>query len=156
MTTATFDAMEGFMDILASGIPDPCNRGRKWIYPDRPRDDLGASSFPRISVTQIRGDFTPRGIGHSTTEKDVTFDVSFYAKTNGKYWISSTEYNGTKLTSYMVDQIIGVVENPTYRHYLTSSYNVVWVRPFDARVSEYSQERGLYKGTVLIKCFVEE
>jgi len=156
MTTASIDAMEGFIDVLSSGIPDPANRGKRWIYPDRPRDDLGTSGFPRISVTQIRGDYDPKGVGHSTHFKDITMDISVYAKTKGKYWISSTQYNGTKLTTYMVDKIIDVLEEDTYRDYLRDNYSVVWIRPFDSRISEYSAERGLYKGTVLVKCLLEE
>ena len=153
MTDAVSNTMAGLLSAIRSGVADPViNRGKEWIYPDRPRSTLGNTKFPRISISHVGESTSYKGIGASDHRKRIVYDISVWAKKKGTVWVASVAYNGNTLISYLIDQITdNVLEDVTYRNYLLTNYGIHEIMPVSQRANEYMQERELFKGTILVE-----
>lgn len=85
-----------------------------WIYWDKPRIDLGATSFPRINVLTIGGSGLRMGNYEAPVESTVNFQIDIWtkeSKTNQIFTISSRVYAGQELAEYIASKITEAFED---------------------------------------------
>lgn len=82
-----------------------------WIYPDKAKTSLGATSFPRLNVLLVGGIGERLGQYNSNIESVLHFQVDIWTKENYIATISSVKYEGDKLAEYLGYQVIKAFED---------------------------------------------
>ena len=76
-----------------------------WIYPDKAKETLGRTAFPRINVLIVGGTGARLGQYNSNVESVIHFQIDIWTKENQKQTISSVVYEGDKLAEYFAYEI---------------------------------------------------
>lgn len=76
-----------------------------WIYPDKAKETLSRTSFPRINVLIVGGTGDRVGQYNSNIESTIHFQIDIWTKENQKQTISSIVYAGDKLAEYFAYEI---------------------------------------------------
>ena len=76
-----------------------------WIYPDKAKESLSKTSFPRINVLIVGGTGDRVGQYNSNIESTIHFQIDIWTKENQKQTISSIVYEGDKLAEYFAYEI---------------------------------------------------
>ena len=76
-----------------------------WIYPDKAKETLSRTSFPRMNVLVVGGSGERLGQYNSNVESTIHFQIDIWTKENQKQTISSVVYEGDKLAEYLAYQI---------------------------------------------------
>lgn len=82
-----------------------------WIYPDKAKETLSSTSFPRINILIVGGTGQRVGQYNSNMESVLHFQIDVWAKENYVATISSVKYEGDKLGEYIAYQIAKAFEN---------------------------------------------
>lgn len=82
-----------------------------WIYPDKAKTSLGATSFPRLNILMIGGPGERLGQYNSNIESVMHFQVDIWTKENYIKTINSVKYEGDKLAEYIGYQVIKAFED---------------------------------------------
>ena len=98
-----------------AGLTDPnsANRGSaNWIYDDKPRDELGENSYPRVSISTVNEANVLRG-GASTLSYDRHhLQISIYtAERNTNLTSGGKSYDAQQLSTILGRQIITAFRN---------------------------------------------
>jgi hypothetical protein len=83
--------------------------GSDWIFPDKPDENLSATSFPRISVSIPAMVGSRLGQYNAPTESVIRFQVDIWCKekqNNQIFTISGRKYTGEKLAGYLGYKIL--------------------------------------------------
>lgn len=76
-----------------------------WIYPDKPKKTLSATSFPRINIISIGGTGERLGQYNSDMESVENFQLDIWTKEDQIFTIDSVKYSGDRLGTYIAYQI---------------------------------------------------
>lgn len=77
-------------------------RGAKsWIYPDKAKESLSKTSFPRLNVLVVSGTGKRIGQYNSNVESSIHFQIDIWTKENQIFTIDSIKYEGDKLAEYL-------------------------------------------------------
>ena len=85
-----------------------------WIYWDKPRTDLGSTSFPRINILTVSGSGVRLGNYDAPVESTVHFQIDIWTKegkTDQMFTISSRIYVGEELAEYIAGKITEAFED---------------------------------------------
>ena len=77
-----------------------------WIYPDKPRQELTKSQYPRIGVMLINNPGESMGIGESDRWHSVKIQVDILTIKGLKATINSETFEGQDLVNYIASQVI--------------------------------------------------
>lgn len=77
-----------------------------WIYPDKAKQTLSRTAFPRINVLIVSGTGERLGQYNSDVESVMRFQIDVWTKENQVFTISSVKYEGDKLAEYLAHQIM--------------------------------------------------
>jgi len=77
-----------------------------WIYPDKARETLSRTSFPRINILVVGGTGGRLGQYNSDVESVMHFQIDVWTKENQPQTINSVKYEGDKLAEYLAHQIM--------------------------------------------------
>lgn len=77
-----------------------------WIYPDKAKETLAKTAFPRINVLIVGGTGERLGQYNSDVESVMHFQIDIWTKENQVFTISSVKYEGDKLAEYLAHQIM--------------------------------------------------
>jgi len=77
-----------------------------WIFPDKAKVSLSASSFPRINVLVVGGSGERLGQYNSDIESVTHFQIDLWTKENQIQTIDSIKYSGDKLSEYLAHQVM--------------------------------------------------
>jgi len=109
-----------------------------WIYWDKPRVDLGSTSFPRINIMTISGSGLRLGNSDAPVESTVHYQIDIWTKegkTNQIFTISSRAYTGEELAEYIAAKITEAFEDSESELFpALYNYNITQVPkdlPFD-------------------------
>jgi hypothetical protein len=81
-----------------------------WIYPDKPKNSLSSTSFPRINVTEVSGTGERLGQYNSDIETAQSFQIDVWTKEDQLFTISSRKYDADSLADYIAYQITKAFE----------------------------------------------
>jgi len=76
-----------------------------WIYPDKPKETLSSTSFPRMNILAVGGPGERTGQYNSDFESAIHFQIDIWAKENQLFTISSVKYEGDKLAEYLAYEV---------------------------------------------------
>ena len=76
-----------------------------WIYPDKAKESLSRTSFPRMNVLVVGGSGERLGQYNSNVESSIHFQIDIWAKENQKQTISSVVYANDKLSEYLAYEV---------------------------------------------------
>ena len=76
-----------------------------WIYPDKAKETLGRTSFPRINILVVGGSGERLGQYDSNVESTIHFQIDIWTKENQTFTIGSVKYEGDKLAEYIAYEI---------------------------------------------------
>ena len=76
-----------------------------WIYPDKAKETLSRTSFPRMNVLVVGGSGERLGQYNSNVVSTIHFQIDIWTKENQKFTISSVVYEGDKLAEYLAYEI---------------------------------------------------
>lgn len=116
-------------------------QGSGWIYPDKPIESLGNTSFPRINVIQNPGTGERMGYNTAPINSGVAFQIDVWSKPNYVATIDGQKYEGERLAEYFAIQASKVFENyeedlwPVFHDALFST--TVQDMPFDVETESY-------------------
>ena len=79
--------------------------GSTWIYPDKPRDNLTKTSYPRISVLILNNPGELMGLGETDTWHDGKVQIDILTYKGLKATISSEIKEGQDIVNYLGRQI---------------------------------------------------
>lgn len=82
-----------------------------WIYPDKAKETLSKTSFPRINVLVVGGTGGRLGQYNSDIESATHFQIDIWTKENQPQTIDSVKYEGDKLAEYLAHQIMASFRN---------------------------------------------
>ena len=82
-----------------------------WIYPDKAKTSLGATSFPRLNILLVGGTGERVGQYNSNIESVPHFQVDVWAKENYIKTLNSVKYEGDKLAEYLGYQVTKAFED---------------------------------------------
>jgi hypothetical protein len=77
-----------------------------WIYPDKAKETLAKTAFPRMNVLIVGGTGERLGQYNSDVESVMHFQIDVWTKENQVFTISSVKYEGDKLAEYLAHQIM--------------------------------------------------
>ena len=80
-----------------------------WIYPDKPREDISRTSFPRIAIKLISAPAKRLGNYQSDIEYLFHFQIDIWAKQakQTEVWtIDSVKYTGDDLVEYLASEVL--------------------------------------------------
>jgi len=82
-----------------------------WIYWDKARVDLSATSFPRLNILTITG--TGRRLGQYTAEVESQgqYQIDIWTKKDQVFTISSRVYEGEELAEYIASKVTEAFED---------------------------------------------
>lgn len=95
-----------------------------WIYWDKPREDLGDASFPRINISIVSGSGRRLGNSDAPVESTVHFQIDIWCKegkTSQTFTISGRKYVGEELAEYIGSKITEAFEDNE-----SELYPVLW------------------------------
>jgi len=72
-----------------------------WIYPDKAKETLSKTAFPRMNVLVVGGSGERLGQYNSNVVSTIHFQIDIWTKENQKFTISSVVYEGDKLAEYL-------------------------------------------------------
>ena len=75
-----------------------------WIYPDKAKESLSTTSFPRISVLKVSGSGRRLGQYNSNMETDNRFQIDVWVKEDYVTTIGSIKYAEEKMAEYIAYQ----------------------------------------------------
>jgi len=76
-----------------------------WIYPDKAKETLANTSFPRINILVVGGTGGRLGQYNSNIESVIHFQIDIWSKENQVQTISSVKYAGDKLSEYLAYEV---------------------------------------------------
>lgn len=76
-----------------------------WIYPDKAKESLSRTSFPRINVLTLGGTGERVGQSDSNVQSAIRFQLDVWTKENQIQTIDSIKYAGDKLSEYLAYEI---------------------------------------------------
>lgn len=76
-----------------------------WIYPDKAKETLSRTSFPRINILVVGGSGKRIGQYNSNVESTIHFQIDIWTKENQKQTIDSVVYANDKLSEYIAYEI---------------------------------------------------
>ena len=76
-----------------------------WIYPDKAKETLSKTSFPRMNVLVVGGTGERLGQYNSNVESAIHFQIDIWAKENQEQTIDSVVYEGDKLAEYFAYEV---------------------------------------------------
>lgn len=77
-----------------------------WIFPDKAKESLSISSFPRISIMSLGGPGTRLGQYNSNMQTHTRFQMDIWVKEDYVKTIDSVKLSGDKLGEYIGFQIL--------------------------------------------------
>jgi hypothetical protein len=81
-----------------------------WIYSDRPDEEIGPSSFPRISIFTVGGGGKRLGQYSAPVETSTNLQIDIWARQDQPYTIGEKIYSNEYLTRYIGNQITKAFE----------------------------------------------
>ncbi len=87
-----------------------------WIFTDRPRIDLNASSYPRLAVLMSQSPGTRNGTDEAPMQYTIEFRVEAYAteadNTDDQiFTVDGRDYEGARLVKHMLQKVLRAVED---------------------------------------------
>ena len=82
-----------------------------WIYPDKAKETLSRTAFPRMNILVVGGSGERVGQYNSDVESATHFQIDIWTKENQVFTISSVKYEGDKLAEYLAHQIMAAFRN---------------------------------------------
>jgi len=76
-----------------------------WIYPDKAKETLSSTAFPRINVLIVGGTGERVGQYDSNVESMIHFQIDLWTKENQNFTIGGVVYEGDKLAEYFAYEI---------------------------------------------------
>ena len=76
-----------------------------WIYPDKAKETLARTAFPRINILVVGGTGARLGQYNSNVESVIHFQIDIWTKENQVQTISSVKYANDKLSEYFAYEI---------------------------------------------------
>lgn len=76
-----------------------------WIYPDKARETLRRTAFPRINILVVGGTGERLGQYNSNVESVIHFQIDIWTKENQNQIINSVVYEGDKLAEYLAYEV---------------------------------------------------
>jgi hypothetical protein len=76
-----------------------------WIYPDKAKNTLSKTAFPRINILTFAGTGERVGQYNSDVQSQVSFQIDVWTKENQVFTIDSVKYEGDKLAEYLAYEI---------------------------------------------------
>lgn len=92
-----------------------------WIYPDKAKQTLSSTSFPRINILVVGGTGERLGQYNSNIETSIHFQIDIWTKEGYTTTISSVKYEGDKLGEYLAYEI-----TKAFRAYESDIYNALY------------------------------
>lgn len=83
--------------------------GTGWIYPDKPRDDLVESSYPRISVLKINHSSNPQGVSEDDSIDNVSFQIDILSYKDVFITYDSEPFEGQDVVDLLSRQVISSI-----------------------------------------------
>ena len=80
--------------------------GQSWIHPDKPREELKRSSYPRIGVIPINENSEDMGMGETDTYDTFTFQIDVVAYKDQLCTIGAEYKDGPDVVQYLARQVI--------------------------------------------------
>ena len=77
-----------------------------WIYPDKAKETLSKTAFPRMNVLVVGGTGGRVGQYNSDIESAIHFQIDIWTKENQPQTIDSVKYEGDKLAEYLAHQVM--------------------------------------------------
>ncbi len=76
-----------------------------WIYPDKAKETLSKTAFPRMNILVVGGSGARLGQYNSNVESTIHFQIDIWTKENQEHTISSVVYEGDKLAEYFAYEV---------------------------------------------------
>ena len=77
-----------------------------WIYPDKPRDELSKSSFPRIGVISLTENSTDMGMGETDTYDELVFQIDVVGYKDQICQVGSDTISDSDVVQYLARDVI--------------------------------------------------
>lgn len=82
-----------------------------WIYPDKAKETLSKTSFPRINLLVVGGTGERVGQYTSDIESAPHFQIDIWSKENQVFTVDLVKYEGNTLAEYLGHQIMAAFRN---------------------------------------------
>jgi len=119
-----------------------------WIYPDKPKESLAATSYPRISIMIITSPGNRQGKYDADVEYNIHFQVDVWAAEGQTFTISGKVYEGDELT-----HLLGMLVCEVLRRYEDDMYPKMYdYQPITGpRDLPFDKDHGVFRSTVEFK-----
>ena len=98
----------------SSNVVVSYEKGSTWVYPDKVRDDLSVSSYPRVGIMTITQSEVPQGIDAAQPFwMDGVYQIDVVAYKGQKCTISTETKEGQDVANYIGRQIINKLTTTT-------------------------------------------
>lgn len=76
-----------------------------WIFPDKPKNSLSATSFPRMNILSVGGTGERLGRYDSDVESSSNFQIDLWTKEDQIFTVDSIKYSGDRLGTYLAYEV---------------------------------------------------
>lgn len=119
--------------------------GRSWVYPDKPRLDLGRSSMPRIGVVLITEDGQPTGMSDDAHWNNLRFQVDVLTQKDLSVTSNSETLIGQSLVNGIARDVVRLTKNSWRNNMGTKLYQP---QIFNNSPQPYDETNNVFKRTI--------
>jgi hypothetical protein len=113
-----------------------------WIYPDKPREDLASTSYPRMNVLIVSSTGDRLGRYDADVEHNIHFQVDTWAKERQTVTIDSRTYEGDKLAFVLAEMVCNACQE-----YIDDIYPILYdYQPVGVRDLPFDREHQAFHG----------
>jgi hypothetical protein len=105
--------------------------GSTWVYPDKPREDLKKSNYPRLGVTHLVENSYDMGMGETETYDSLTFQIDVVAFKDQLCTVGSESIADADVAQYLARQVCkkikrsrALIQNKLYNPVILNNYPV--------------------------------
>jgi len=121
------------------------DEGSHWVFPDKPRDDLSMSSYPRIGVTTISESGGPNGVSEDDTFDNLTFQIDVLSAKNLMCTIGGELKEGQDVTSYLARQVVSKIKSEWRAKLFNELFTPIIINNFN---QPFEESKGVFRRIV--------
>jgi len=92
--------------------------GNNWIYPDKPRDNIGKTTYPRIGIVTLTQPNPFKGIGDYDKRVNNTFQIDVLGHKDQFCQIDSENVPAERYVKYLARKVIDTIASTTINKHL--------------------------------------
>jgi len=122
--------------------------GSHWVFPDKPRDDLSKSSYPRIGVTLITESGDPNGASENDTFDQVVFQIDVVTSKDLLCTIDTEIKEGQDVTTYIARQVVSKIKSRWRAQLFNELFDPRIINNFN---QPFEEDKGVFRRIVEVQ-----